>query len=144
MRAKQSEKALMSASCHSNCWYQSPTICVLCKAAITHCILSDGQAIISKADNSLQGIFKKGRILNAAAAAFMVQDGCGFIHTKTTILLTSGPGMTRKLKNECRAWKCIILMLYKDKRMSSSNILLHSTNEQRLYLFAVMQCTCRL
>lgn len=63
---------------------------------------------------------------------------------KTTILLTSGPDMTGKLKNECRAWKCILLMLYKDKRMCSPNILLHSTNEQRLYLFAVMQCTCRL
>lgn len=29
-------------------------------------------------------------------APFMAQDGCAFIHTKTTILLTSGPGMTRK------------------------------------------------
>lgn len=56
MRAQQSEKALRSALCHSNCWWQSPTICVSCKAAISHCILSDSQAIISKADNRQQGI----------------------------------------------------------------------------------------
>lgn len=73
-------------------------MCVLCKAAITHCILSDGQAIISKADNSLQGILKKGRILNAAAAAFMVQDGCGFIHTKNDDSVDIRPRHDRKTK----------------------------------------------
>lgn len=55
VRAKQSEKALRSACCHSNCLWQNPAICVLCKAAISHCILSDGQTIISKADNWQQG-----------------------------------------------------------------------------------------
>lgn len=36
------------------------------------------------------------------------------------------------------------LLLYKDKRMSSSNILLHRENEQRLTLFAGTQCTCNM
>lgn len=40
------------------------------------------------------------KIPNAAVVLFMVQDGCGFVLTKGMIVLTSGPGMTRKLKNE--------------------------------------------
>lgn len=49
----------------------------------------------------------------------MVQDGCGFVLTKGMILLTSGPGMTRKLKNEQSTWKCILLVPYRDKGMCS-------------------------
>lgn len=48
-RETQSEKALRSGSCHSNCRWQSPTIYVLCKkAAISHLILSDGQLLFLK------------------------------------------------------------------------------------------------
>ena len=61
-------------------------------------------------------------------------------------MVTSGPGMTKKPSiDEWHAWKYIFfLLLYKDKRMCSSNILLHRENEQRLTLFAGTQCTCNM
>lgn len=76
-------------------------------------------------------------------APFTVQDGCAFIHTKKkkTILLTSGPGMTRRTQwmNDAHG-NIFFSKLY--QQMCSSNILLRSVNEHRLNPSAGTQCTC--
>lgn len=78
-------------------------------------------------------------------APFTVQDGCAFIHTKKkkkTILLTSGPGMTRRTQWMNDAHGNIFFSKLYQQMCSSNNILLRSMNEQMLNPSAGTQCTC--
>lgn len=57
-------------------------------------------------------------------------------------MLTSGPGMNRRAQWMNDVCENVFWILYKDKCMSSLNILLHSVNKQRLARFSITQCTC--